>query len=169
MSTIYLGLGTNLGDRIANLDQAIESLTERVEITGVSAVYETDAWGLEEQPDFLNMCVAGETNLSPNALLQFVKQLESLLGRVPSERWGPRLIDIDILFYDQFIMQELELTIPHKGVADRATVLVPLSDIAPELLHPIELKRISELLAAVDKSGIRRYQMARPKAKFDDF
>ena len=158
VSTVYLGLGTNLGDRTANINRAIEGLAEEVLITAVSPVYETDAWGVEEQPDFLNMCVGGETNLSPNDLLLFVKQLESRLGRITLERWGPRLIDIDILFYDLLVLQEPALTIPHKGVVDRATVLVPLADIAPDLLHPIESKRISELLEIVDKSGVRPFQ-----------
>ena len=157
MSTVYLGLGTNLGDRSANINRAVEGLREEVLITAVSPVYETDAWGVEEQPDFLNMCVSGETNLSPNDLLLFIKLLETRLGRIPSERWGPRLIDIDILFYDLLVMQEPALTIPHKGIVDRATVLAPLADIAPDLVHPIELKRISELLEIVDKSGVRPF------------
>ena len=157
MSTVYLGLGTNLGDRSANINRAVEGLREEVLITAVSPVYETDAWGVEEQPDFLNMCVSGETNLSPNDLLLFIKLLETRLGRIPSERWGPRLIDIDILFYDLLVLQEPALTIPHKGIVDRATVLAPLADIAPDLVHPIELKRISELLEIVDKSGVRPF------------
>lgn len=158
MSTVYLGLGTNLGNRTANINRAIEGLAEEVLITAMSPVYETDAWGVEEQPDFLNLCVAGETDLSPNSLLLFIKQLESRLGRITSERWGPRLIDIDILFYDLHVVQEPALTIPHKGVVNRATVLVPLADIAPDLQHPLELKCISELLENVDKSGVRAYQ-----------
>lgn len=157
VSIVYLGLGTNLGDRTTNINHAIEGLEEEVLVTAVSPMYETDAWGVEEQPDFLNMCVAGETNLSPYSLLLFVKQLESRLGRIASERWGPRLIDIDILFYDLLILQEPMLTIPHKGVVDRATVLVPLADIAPDLLHPVELKPICDLLESVDKSGVRPF------------
>ena len=157
MSKVYLGLGTNLGNRLANLNRAIEGLGEGVYITHESSVYETEAWGVENQPDFLNMCVAGMTKLSPIALLQFIKRLESQLGREPSEHWGPRLIDIDILFYDQLIMEEPTLSIPHKGVAIRATVLVPLADIASGYLHPISLKPISDLLDSVDKSGVRPY------------
>ncbi len=157
MSTVYLGLGTNLGDRTANLNRAVDALAKEVLITALSSVYETEAWGIEAQPDFLNMCVSGETNLSPNALLQFVKKLELHLGRISSERWGPRLIDIDILFYDQLVLQEPDLTIPHAGVVDRATVLIPLTDIAPDLLHPTVLKRISVLSEAVDRSGVRPF------------
>ena len=157
MSTVYLGLGANLGDRAVNLNQAIRGLGEYVLISSKSPVYETEAWGIENQPDFLNMCVAGTTNLSPLALLKFVKRLELRLGREPSERWGPRLIDIDILFYDQLIMHEPTLSIPHKGIVDRATVLVPLADIAPELIHPINLTSVINMLHSVDKSGVRPY------------
>lgn len=158
MSTVYLGLGTNLGDRIANLDRAVEGLRGGVTITAVSPLYETDAWGIEEQPDFLNMCVSGVTVLNPHDLLRYVKELEGLLGRIPSQRWGPRLIDIDILFYGTLIMQEPELIIPHIGLVERASVLVPLADIAPDFMHPKEFMRISELLENVDASGVRPYQ-----------
>jgi 2-amino-4-hydroxy-6-hydroxymethyldihydropteridine diphosphokinase len=157
VSTVYLGLGTNLGDRAANLKRAIVGLDEGIAVTAVSPIYETDAWGVEDQPDFLNMCVSGETNLSPNELLQFVKRLEIRLGRTPSERWGPRLIDIDILFYDLLNVNEPDLTLPHKGLADRATVLVPLADIAPDLQHPILKKRIVDLLKIVGRSGVRPF------------
>ncbi len=157
MSTVYLGLGTNLGDRMVNLNRAMESLSEEVRITAVSPVYETEAWGIEEQPDFLNMCLSGETDLSPDALLLYVKQLELQLGRIAAERWGPRLIDIDILFYDQSVLEGAALTIPHVGVAERASVLVPLADIAPDMVHPILLKPISEILQNVEKSGVRLY------------
>ena len=142
---------------MVNLERAIEGLSGHMVITAVSPIYETKAWGVEAQPDFLNMCVSGETTLSPNALLRFIKQLEVDLGRTASERWGPRLIDIDILFYDQLILEEVALSIPHKGVAERATVLVPLADIAPDILHPVSLKRISELLEVVERSGVQPF------------
>lgn len=158
METIYLGLGTNLGDRISNLLRAIEALGAKIIITDVSRIYATDAWGIEDQPDFLNMCVAGQTELSPFALLQFVKHLETKLGRIPTTHWGPRLIDIDILFYDDLVLDEPGLTIPHRGAAERATVLVPLADIAPNLQHPIEEKSISELRSSVDSAGVRLYK-----------
>ena len=160
MSTVYFGLGTNIGNRIVNLNLAIEGLAEEVMVTAVSPVYETVAWGVEDQPDFLNMCVVGETDLSPDTLLHYVKQLEKRLGRTPSERWGPRIIDIDILFYDSLVFEGPELTIPHTGVADRASVLVPLADIAPNLQHPVLLQRIIELSKIIDRSGVRSFSSA---------
>lgn len=158
MSTVYLGLGTNLGDRMVNLSRAMEGLSEEVCITAVSPVYETEAWGIEDQPDFLNMCLCGETDFSPDALLRYVKQLEMQLGRIAAERWGPRLIDIDVLFYDQLVIAGTALTIPHIGVAERASVLVPMADIAPDLVHPLLLKSISEILQSVERSGVWLYQ-----------
>jgi 2-amino-4-hydroxy-6-hydroxymethyldihydropteridine diphosphokinase len=157
MSMVYLGLGTNMGDRLLNLQRAVESLEPAVKITVVSPIYETRAWGIENQPDFLNMCAVGITHLAPLALLRTLKELENQLGREPGERWGPRLIDIDILFYDDLIVNEAELTIPHKGIADRATVLVPLCDIAPHWVHPVLRRKIEDLLVDVDSAGVWPY------------
>lgn len=157
LSKVYLGLGTNLGDRFSNLVRTMEGLGTEVFITDKSPVYETQAWGVVDQPDFLNMCLAGWTKLSPFELLRFIKWLEATMGRVPTIRWGPRLIDVDILFYDELILEKPTLTIPHKGVAERATVLVPLYDIAPDLEHPISLKTIGELLETMDTSGVKPY------------
>ena len=154
MSDVYLGLGTNLGNRIKNMDRTIAGLEAKVIIGSVSPIYETAAWGIEDQPDFLNLCVAGETSLSPWELLHFVKDLEIEIGRVASVRWGPRLIDIDILFFGDLVMDEPGLTIPHKGLPNRATVLIPLADIAPELRHPVSNKTVAELYTQVDKTGV---------------
>lgn len=157
MYHIYLGLGTNLGRREENLAKAVERLGEAVKITAVSPIYETEAWGVKDQPDFLNMCVAGETILPPFSLLRFVKELEVRLGRQPKERWGPRLIDIDILLYEELIVRSFHLDVPHQGLPDRATVLVPLADIASDLVHPLTGKTIAELLTGVDAAGVRPY------------
>jgi 2-amino-4-hydroxy-6-hydroxymethyldihydropteridine diphosphokinase len=154
---IYLGLGSNLGDRQANLAAAIAGLGAAVKITAVSPLYETEPWGLKKQPNFLNMCARGETALEPQALLAFVKQLETDLGREPAEHWGPRLIDIDILFYDDLILSIPHLTIPHPGASDRATVLIPLEDIAPALVHPQIGQTIAWLAAHADTTGIRPF------------
>ena len=154
MSSIYLGLGTNFGNRTENIAQALISLAAQVKVGVVSPIYETAAWGIEDQPDFLNLCLAGETALAPWELLKFVKDLEIKLGRKKTIRWGPRLIDIDILFMDDLIMDEPGLTIPHKGLPDRATVLVPLADIAPDLVHPVTGATVSEMLAQIDIQGV---------------
>ena len=157
MPTVYLALGTNLGDRIANLRAALDALAPDVRIVSRSHVYETLAWGYTDQPAFLNMVIQGETALSPAALLARLKQLEASLGRTPSFRWGPRTIDIDILFYDQLILDGPELGIPHPRLQERAFVLVPLADIAPDLEHPALRKTVRQLLSEADASGIQRF------------
>jgi 2-amino-4-hydroxy-6-hydroxymethyldihydropteridine diphosphokinase len=158
MYHVYLGLGTNLGRREENLINAIAGVGDVVNVTAVSPIYETEAWGLTDQPDFLNNCLAGQTTLAPLELLDFVKKLEVHLGRAPAERWGPRLIDIDILLYEELIVRSARLDVPHMGMADRATVLVPLADIAPDLVHPLSGKTVTELLSAVDTTGVRPYR-----------
>jgi 2-amino-4-hydroxy-6-hydroxymethyldihydropteridine diphosphokinase len=157
MSTIYLALGTNLGDRIANLRAALDGLAPDVRIVSRSHVYETPAWGYEDQPAFLNMVIKGETGLSPAALLVRLKQLEADLGRTPSFRWGPRIIDVDILFYDQLMLDSPELGIPHPRLQERGFVLVPLADLAPDLEHPALRKTVRQMLSEVDASGIQRF------------
>lgn len=158
MQQVYLGLGSNLGDRLANLEAAIAGLPPQVLVTAVSRVYETKAWGIEDQPDFLNMALGGETALEPTDLLHYVKQLEVALGRTPGERWGPRVIDIDILFYDDLLLDLPALTIPHPGAGERATVLVPLADIAPGLVHPQLGESVAWLAARAELAGIRPYK-----------
>ncbi len=157
-STVFLGLGSNLGDRMAHLRAALDALPPEVQITKRSPVYETPAWGYEDQGPFLNMVIEGRTELEPEALLARLKQLETELGRTPSFRWGPRLIDMDILFYDQLILDTPSLTIPHPRLRERAFVLLPLTDVAPEWKHPVLGKTVRELLAEIDASGIRRFQ-----------
>ncbi len=154
MHTAYLGLGTNLGDRRSNLQATINRLGPEVLVTLESRVYETPAWGYEQQPAFLNMAVRAETDLDPAGLLKYLKGLEVRLGRTATFRWGPRLIDIDILFVDDLILETPTLVIPHPRLQDRAFVLVPLADIAPDLVHPVLGKSVRQLLKDVDASGI---------------
>lgn len=154
--TIYLALGTNLGNRAANLRAALSGLPPEVRVRRVSPVYETEPWGYTEQPAFLNQVVEAETRLSPEALLAFLKQLETSLGRQPTFRNGPRLIDLDILLYADQVLETASLVVPHPGLSTRAFVLAPLSDLAPDLLHPRLGRPIRDLLAAVDASGVKR-------------
>jgi 2-amino-4-hydroxy-6-hydroxymethyldihydropteridine diphosphokinase len=155
MQTIYLGLGSNLGDRAANLRAAIRALGPEVSVLSESAVYETPPWGVEDQPGFLNMAVKAETDLAPTALRDHVKRIERELGRQPTYHWGPRLIDIDILLYGDRIVDEPGLIIPHAQMHKRPFVLVPLESIAPDEVHPALGLSIRQLLAHVDTTGIR--------------
>lgn len=157
MPSIWLSLGTNVGDRAQNLERALWALRAVGTVTAVSPVYETKPWGRVEQPDFLNMCAAALTDLAPLPLLTTLKIIERELGREPGLHWGPRLIDIDILFYNDLIYQDQQLTIPHPLIAERAFVLVPLADIAPNLVHPMTNQTITELLAQIDARGVLPY------------
>ncbi len=157
MPIIYLALGTNLGKRTLNLRRAISALPPAVTVLAESLVYETLPWGVTDQPPFLNMALKGETHLAPLELLERLRQLEGELGRVPTVRYGPRLIDIDILLYDDYILNTPELTLPHPRLHERAFVLVPLNDLAPALVHPVLGKSVRTLLAEVDTKGIVRH------------
>jgi 2-amino-4-hydroxy-6-hydroxymethyldihydropteridine diphosphokinase len=154
---VYLALGTNLGDRIANLEEALAALAPSVKVLERSPVYETLPWGVTDQGAFLNMVLRGKTRLAPSALLNYVKNLETQLGRIPSIRYGPRKIDIDLLFYNRILLSTPVLTIPHANLHERAFVLVPLADLAPDLVHPVLGQTIRQLLAEVDTSGVKRY------------
>lgn len=156
MTRVYLGLGSNLGARISILSEALERLISLPEsqVIGLSEFYESQAWGKTDQPDFINVCCELETNLSAQDLLTYCQQIEQDLGRERNERWGPRTIDIDILFYGDDIIETDNLTIPHPYLAERAFVLQPLSDIAPNVIHPILKKSVSALLNEVDTSTL---------------
>jgi len=154
MHSVYLGLGSNLGDRAANLRQAAKALTPKATVLAKSAAYETPPWGVKDQPAFLNMAVKVAPELTPMELRDYVKGIEVALGRERSYHWGPRVIDIDILFYDDLIMDEPELVIPHPRLHERGFVLVPLESIAGDFVHPVLGRSIRELLQHVDTSGI---------------
>ena len=127
---VYIALGSNLGDRRANLRNAIDSLPPEVLCLEESPIYETPPWGFTDQPKFLNQVIKTETNLSPGELILHLKGIETRLGRNPSFRNGPRLIDLDILFFDDQVIQQPDLTIPHPRLHERAFVLIPLADLA---------------------------------------
>jgi len=155
MSITYLGLGSNLGDRAANLRAAVSALPPEVSVLAESAVYETPPWGVEDQPGFLNMALKAETNLAPAALRDHVKSIEHEVGRTETFRWGPRVIDIDILLYDDRIVDIPKLVIPHAQMHKRPFVLVPMASIAPDVVHPALGLSMRELLQYVDTSGIK--------------
>lgn len=151
---VYLALGSNLGDRGENLRQAIAALPPQMDVKAKSPIYETPPWGIEDQPKFFNQVIKADTYLQPEPLLKHLKRLEVALGRKPNVRNGPRLIDIDILFYDQLVLNTPLLTIPHPRLHERGFVLLPLMDIAPELIHPVLRKNVRELAAASSLEGI---------------
>ena len=146
---VYLGLGSNLGDRQANMEKALKLLGDTLQMELVSSVYETEPVGYIEQPMFLNAVCCGQTELGPLQLLSLVKGMEASLGRVSSFPNAPRTIDVDIIFYGNVIMQTPELTIPHPRLEERAFVLIPLLEIAPDLRHPISGESIKDLAARV--------------------
>lgn len=157
MAQICLSLGSNIGDRENFIKSAIELLKMKVEIQKISSLYETAPWGKTKQPNFLNICLLGETDLKPAELLEFIHETETHVGRTPSFKWGPREIDIDILFYDHQIINTEGLMIPHPHLAERAFVLVPLADIVPKYKHPVLKKTINQLAGEIDTSGINPY------------
>lgn len=156
MSMIYLSLGSNLNDRFGNLQRAVDELQKHVKITALSPVFATQPWGDTDQPPFLNICVAAISDLAPHDLLDRIKTIEIDMGRQPSRHWGPRLIDIDILFYDKLVLRDEELTIPHPHLAQRAFVLAPLAVIIPDFRHPQTGLSVQEMLEQVDLSSVER-------------
>ena len=154
---IYIALGTNLGDREFHIREARKSLAPKVCVLAQSMIYETVPWGFLEQPDFLNQVVAAKTNLSPIELLAYLKDIEIHLGRKPTFRNGPRIVDLDILFYDDCVIDEKELVIPHPRLDQRAFVLIPLMDIAPDLEHPTLGCTIKALTHSLGSDGVVPY------------
>lgn len=155
---VYLALGTNLGDRVENLRAALQALLPVVDIQAASPVYETPPWGYTDQPAFLNMVLQANTELLPADLLRELKRIEVELGRQPNFRYGPRLIDLDILFYGDQVVELETLGIPHPRLHERAFVLVPLADLALHLRHPLMGKTVRDLLASVERGEIRPFE-----------
>ncbi|CCH56082.1 2-amino-4-hydroxy-6-hydroxymethyldihydropteridinepyrophosphokinase [Fibrisoma limi BUZ 3] len=159
MPTTYLLLGANLGDRVATLRRAVDLIAERVgTVAQQSAVYETAPWGVTDQPTFLNQVIAVQIDVSPEETLTRTQAIEQELGRVRHEKWGARLIDIDILYYDQLVLHTDTLTVPHPYLHERRFTLVPLADIAPDFAHPVFHKTTTELLNELPDDGqVNRY------------
>jgi 2-amino-4-hydroxy-6-hydroxymethyldihydropteridine diphosphokinase len=154
----YLGLGSNIGDRAAELRKAYDriSVLPETQLLRVSPLYETDPWGYHEQDAFLNSVAEVRTSLTPFALFQSLKNIERAMGRTPSERNHPRIIDIDLLLSGATVLDHPTLRIPHPGIPERRFVLQPLCDLAPDLDHPVLHVPIHELLARCTDSGVVR-------------
>jgi len=146
MHKVYLLLGANIGDPMRQLENAKTEIQARIgSIHRASKIYHSQAWGLEDQPDFLNQVVRSTTTLSAPQVLQEIHKIETVLGRIRGQRWGARLIDIDILYYDDHIIHLPDLQIPHPYIQERNFTLLPLNEIAPEYIHPV-FKKTNQVL-----------------------
>jgi 2-amino-4-hydroxy-6-hydroxymethyldihydropteridine diphosphokinase len=147
MSIVYIGIGSNLGNRRKNCRDAIELLKKKgVIVNKNSSFYKTEPWGIKDQPKFLNVAIEIETDLKPHDLLAVLKKVEDEIGRKKSYKWGPRLIDLDILFFGNIVIDEDNLKIPHPLMHEREFVLRPLQEIAPDMVHPLFKIKVGELL-----------------------
>ena len=155
---VFISLGSNIGDRENFLIRALDTLPNEIHITKRSSIYETDPWGFEDQGDFLNQVVEVETSLNPHELMEVLKDIEADMGREKNFKYGPRKIDLDILFLDDEIIHDEDLVIPHPMVPDRPFVLIPLNEIAPDFIHPESGKSVSELTENISKKGVELYK-----------
>lgn len=154
-ANVFLGLGSNIGDRLFHLHQAINMIEERLgNILAKSGIYETEPWGNRNQDSFLNMVVQVTVSLTAAETLNILKEIELQMGRKKKIHWGPRIIDIDILFFNNEIFKEANLEVPHPQIAQRLFVLRPLSEIAPEYVHPVFNKKMIDLLSDCSDSSI---------------
>ncbi|MGB0862153.1 MAG: 2-amino-4-hydroxy-6-hydroxymethyldihydropteridine diphosphokinase [Saprospiraceae bacterium] len=147
MNIVFLHTGSNLGNRFDYLHQANQLIKNRIgSIQKASSFYETAAWGITDQPAFINQAIRVETALSPNELLKAINQIEAEIGRIRIKKWAERVIDIDILFYNQTIIETPNLKVPHPRISERNFVLVPMNEIAADFVHPVFQKTMQQLL-----------------------
>lgn len=151
---IFLGLGSNVGDTKKNMDTALNLLQEKVNILNKSSHYKTEPIGYKDQDWFLNMVIEGETDLSPESLLDFTQSIETKMKRIKTIVNGPRIIDIDILLFNNISIETERLTIPHPRMIERAFVLLPLSEISPNII--IKDQNIKDLLSNIEEQGIQK-------------
>ncbi|NMM50204.1 2-amino-4-hydroxy-6-hydroxymethyldihydropteridine diphosphokinase [Marinigracilibium pacificum] len=165
MKGIYLLLGTNMGDRQSNLKTAAEKIEDQIgKILNYSSIYETAAWGKTDQPDFYNTVLEIEADISPMDLINKCLEIEKEMGRIRIEKWAERLIDIDILYMDDWIVKYDSLTIPHPRIQDRAFTLFPLTEIASEFIHPVLLKSQKSLLSECsDTLEVKKIDKKKPE------
>lgn len=146
MHTYYLHLGSNKGDRTSYLSNAIKQITAKIgQVTDQSAIYQTEPWGKKDQDEFLNMAIKVESNLAPEDALNAAKKIETDMGSEKKEKWGPRIIDIDILYCDDLIMEKDNLVIPHPHIYERNFVLIPLMEIAGDFIDPVKEISIEDI------------------------
>ncbi len=153
---VFIGIGSNVGDRLQNITRAIELINKNndCKVVKTSLVYESKAFGVKNQNDFLNSVICIDTNLEPVNLLEFLKNIENKIGRTKTEKWGPREIDLDILLFGDMVFSENELTIPHKGIQERDFVMIPLTEIEPEIVHPVLKVKVKDLIQKADRNII---------------
>ena len=153
---VFIGLGSNVGNRLLNIEKAIDLINENsnCKVVKTSSIFESVAFGVKEQNNFLNSVVCIETDFDPANLLKLLKNIENKIGRTKTEKWGPREIDLDILLFNNLIFSENDLTIPHKGIQERDFVMVPLTEIEPEIVHPVLKDKIKNIILKADKNII---------------
>lgn len=155
-----IAIGSNLGDRTGNVREAVRLVADGVKATliSMSSLYETEPWGVKEQGPFVNAAMVVDTDLAPLELLAHLKSVEASMGRTRTVHWGPRVIDLDIIFLDDMVIEEKGLKVPHPGADERAFVMVPLAEIAPDFVHPATGATLAGMAGSLDKSGVKKME-----------